>query len=106
MPDPKKLLAELFGSYILLTIGGFAIVSTALGVDGSLVIPLGFGLGFLVALYMFGEVSGGHYNPAVSLAALLDGRVDVVTFATYIRQRRFSSADSQPCTISRITRVI
>ena len=84
MPDPKKLLAELFGSYILLTIGGFAIVSTALGVDGSLVIPLGFGLGFLVALYMFGEVSGGHYNPAVSLAALLDGRVDVVTFATYI----------------------
>ena len=25
MPDIKKLLAELFGSYILLTIGGFAI---------------------------------------------------------------------------------
>lgn len=84
MTDTKKLLAELFGSYILLTIGGFAIVSTALGVDGSLVIPLGFGLGLLIGLYMFGEVSGGHYNPAVSLAALLDGRIDVVTFATYV----------------------
>jgi len=82
--DYKKLLAELFGSYILLTIGGFAIVSTALGVDGSLVIPLGFGLGLLIALYMFGEVSGGHYNPAVSLAALLDARIDVLTFGTYI----------------------
>jgi aquaporin Z len=84
MPDIKKLLAELFGSYILLTIGGFAIVSTALGVDGSLVIPLGFGLGLLIGLYMFGEVSGGHYNPAVSLGALLDGRIGVATFAGYI----------------------
>jgi glycerol uptake facilitator-like aquaporin len=77
MPDIKKLLAELFGAYILLTIGGFAIVSTALGVDGSLVIPLGFGLGLLIGLYMFGEVSGGHYNPAVSVAALLDARIGV-----------------------------
>ncbi|MCL1601931.1 MAG: aquaporin [Actinomycetia bacterium] len=84
MEDIKKLLAELFGSYVLLAIGGFAIVSTALGAERSFVIPLGFGLGLLVALYMFGEVSGGHYNPAVSLAALLDGRVGVATFATYV----------------------
>jgi MIP family channel proteins len=84
VPDYRKLIAELLGSYILLTIGGFAIVSTALGVDGSLVIPLGFGLGLLIGLYMFGEVSGGHYNPAVSLAALLDARIDVLTFASYI----------------------
>ncbi len=84
MADTKKLLAELFGSYILLTIGGFAIVSTALGIDGSIVIPLGFGLGLMIGLYMFGEVSGGHYNPAVSLGALLDGRIDVVTFGSYV----------------------
>jgi aquaporin Z len=84
MPDIKKLLAELFGSYILLTIGGFAIVSTALGVDGSLVIPLGFGLGLLIGLYMFGEVSGGYYNPAVTLGGLLDGRMGVATFTGYI----------------------
>lgn len=84
MPDIKKLLAEIFGSYILLTIGGFAIVSTALGVDGSVVIPLGFGLGLMIGLYMFGEVSGGHYNPAVSLGALLDGRINVATFGSYL----------------------
>ncbi len=84
MEDTKKLLAELLGSYILLTMGGFAIVSTALGIDGSLVIPLGFGLGLMVGLYMFGEVSGGHYNPAVSLGALLDGRIGVVTFGAYV----------------------
>lgn len=84
MPDTKKLLAEIFGSYILLTIGGFAIVSTALGIDGSVVIPLGFGLGLMIGLYMFGEVSGGHYNPAVSLGALLDGRINLVTFGSYL----------------------
>jgi len=84
MDDAKKLLAELLGSYILLTIGGFAIVSTALGVDGSVVVPLGFGLGLMVGLYMFGEVSGGHYNPAVSLGALLDRRIDIVTFGSYV----------------------
>ena len=84
MNDAKKLLAELLGSYILLTIGGFAIVSTALGVDGSVVVPLGFGLGLMVGLYMFGEVSGGHYNPAVSLGALLDRRIDIVTFGSYV----------------------
>jgi aquaporin Z len=84
MADAKKLLAEMFGAYILLTIGGFAIVSTALGIDGSVVIPLGFGLGLMIGLYMFGEVSGGHYNPAVSLGALLDRRIDVITFGSYI----------------------
>jgi aquaporin Z len=84
VPDYRKLLAELLGSYILLTIGGFAIVSSALGIDGSVVIPLGFGLGLLIGLYMFGEVSGGHYNPAVSLAALLDARIDVLTFGAYV----------------------
>ena len=84
MPDYKKLLAELLGSYVLLTIGGFAIVSTAAGIHASLAIPLGFGLGLLVALYMFGEVSGGHYNPVVSLAVLLDARINVMTFGTYI----------------------
>lgn len=84
MPDTKKLLAELFGSFILLSLGGFAVASTATGVDGSVVIPLGFGLGLMVGLYYFGEISGGHYNPAVSLAALLDKRIDIMTFVGYV----------------------
>ena len=38
-------------------------------------IALGFGLALLVGLYAFGEVSGGHFNPAVSLAMFLDRRL-------------------------------
>ncbi|MEN8040729.1 MAG: aquaporin, partial [Actinomycetota bacterium] len=46
-------------------------------------ISFAFGLALLAALYAFGETSGGHFNPAVSLAMLLDGRVDVGTAIQY-----------------------
>ncbi|MEN8041975.1 MAG: aquaporin, partial [Actinomycetota bacterium] len=84
MTDVRRFLAELFGSFILLALGGFAVASTATGVDGSIVVPLGFGLGLIVGLYYFGEISGGHYNPAVSLAALLDRRIGPKTFVIYL----------------------
>ena len=83
----RSLIAEFLGAYALVFIGCLAVISagTDLGVPvGLVVIALGFGLGLLVALFAFGEVSGGHFNPAVSLAALLDGRIDPATFVQYI----------------------
>jgi len=87
----RKLVAELLGTYVLLMIGGFAIfaANVAPGESGQqgtplLLIALGFGLALLVGLYAFGEVSGGHYNPAVSLAMLIDGRIDLSTFIMYV----------------------
>ncbi len=77
----RRLLAELLGAFFLLFIGGLAILSSG----GSLVvIAFGFGLALLAGLYAFGEISGGHYNPAVSLGALLDNRLDVATFVQYV----------------------
>jgi aquaporin Z len=91
MPDyPRRLVAEFLGSFGLLFIGGLAILTAvrtgegSLGSGGLVVIALGFGLALLASLYAFGEVSGGHYNPAVSLGALLDGRIDLVTFGLYL----------------------
>jgi aquaporin Z len=72
-----KLLAELLGTYVLVLVGATAILA-ATGSEGSakyLAIGLGFGLALLAGLYAFGEVSGGHFNPAVSLAMLIDGRM-------------------------------
>jgi len=87
----RKLVAELLGSYVLLLIGGFAIFAAniapgASGPQGTplLLIAFGFGLALLVGLYAFGEVSGGHYNPAVSLAMLIDRRIDTSTFIMYV----------------------
>ncbi|MGI9642229.1 MAG: aquaporin, partial [Acidimicrobiia bacterium] len=87
----RRILAEFLGSYVLLGFGGFAIFSAnvapgANGVQGTplLLIAFGFGFALLAGLYAFGEVSGGHYNPAVSLGALIDGRIDVSTFIGYV----------------------
>lgn len=80
----RKLVAELLGTFVLLTVGGFAILNAR--IDGGtqlLVIAFGFGLALLIGLYAFGEVSGGHFNPAVSLGALIDNRIDLSTFVMY-----------------------
>lgn len=81
----RKLLAELLGAYVLVLVGGTAILA-ATGTEGSariMAIALGFGLALLAGLYAFGEISGGHYNPAVSLAMALDGRMGVALMIQY-----------------------
>ena len=48
-----------------------------------LVAPFAFGLALLAGLYAFGEVSGGHFNPAVSLGLFLDRRLTVTDLFGY-----------------------
>src|SRR6185312_13219065 len=43
---------------------------------GFLGVALAFGLTVLTGVYAFGTVSGGHFNPAVTLGAALAGRVE------------------------------
>jgi aquaporin Z len=78
MGKTQKYLAEALGTFTLVVVGSFAIVSAgefpAQGA-GLVSIALGFGLALLAGLYAFGEVSGGHFNPAVSLAMFLDRRL-------------------------------
>jgi aquaporin Z len=84
--DTKKLLAELLGTFTFFTIGLMAILSTKAFPGGPdlLIIAFGFGLGLFVAIQAFGAISGGHYNPAVTVAAVLDGRLDPMTGVGYI----------------------
>ena len=70
----QKYLAEAFGTFTLVFVGSVAILAVVGG--GALVtIAFGFGLALLAGLYAFGEVSGGHFNPIVSLAMALDRRL-------------------------------
>jgi len=78
----RTWIAEILGTFILVFGGGLAILSV--GGGDVVAIAFGFGLSLLIALYAFGEISGGHFNPAVSLAALLDGRISVETFIQYV----------------------
>ncbi len=71
----NKYLAEVVGTFILVFMGSMAVLATQ-ATNGPLmvVVPLGFGLGLLAAIYAVGHVSGGHFNPAVTLAMWLDKR--------------------------------
>ena len=83
--DTRKLLAEAIGTFILVGVGSLAIISTV-ATDGPIlaIIPFGFGLGLLAAIAITGHISGGHYNPAVTLAAFLDRRIDVTSAVGYV----------------------
>ncbi len=77
----NKYLAELLGAFVLIGVGSMAILSSG----GSIVaIAFGFGVALLIALYMFGSVSGGHYNPAVTLAQLIRGEISAADAGGYI----------------------
>jgi len=83
--DARKYLAELVGTFILVVIGSMTIVAAgAMGTPIQVVVPFGFGLGLLAAIQSAGYVSGGHFNPAVTIGALLDRRIDVMNAVGYI----------------------
>jgi aquaporin Z len=75
--DMRRYGAEFLGTFVLVFIGTSTVVAglrTTAPVT-LLVAAFGFGFALLAALYAFGEVSGGHFNPAVSLAFWLDKRL-------------------------------
>lgn len=77
----NKYLAELVGTFILVVIGSMTILSA--GQLGLVMVPFGFGLALLAAIYAVGHVSGGHFNPAVTLAMYLDRRTDLTDLIGY-----------------------
>ncbi|HVK26887.1 MAG TPA: MIP family channel protein [Nocardioides sp.] len=68
----QKLLAEFLGTFVLVFIGCGAAVTTGADVAAT---GLAFGIAIVVMAYSFGRVSGGHFNPAVSVGAALAGRI-------------------------------
>jgi aquaporin Z len=80
----EKYAAELLGTFVLVLIGTFAVVAAGMMQAPVLIVAaLAFGLALLAGLYAFAEVSGGHYNPAVSLAMFLDKRLPGTELAAY-----------------------
>jgi MIP family channel proteins len=80
----RNYLAELLGTFTLVFIGSLSILA-AVATDAPVVITIafGFGLALLAGLYAFAELSGGHFNPAVSLAMFLNGRLDLPNLIGY-----------------------
>ncbi|MBI3822442.1 MAG: aquaporin [Planctomycetes bacterium] len=73
-----KYLTEFIGTFFLVLTIGLAIAKA-----GAMA-PLAIGASLMVMVYMGGHVSGAHYNPAVSLAALIRGALSVQDFIIYV----------------------
>jgi aquaporin Z len=84
--DTRKYLAELVGTFVFMATGYLSVAAFgAAGMDsGLLVVPFAFGLGLLAAVFAFGHISGGHFNPAVTVGMVLDGRTTPVDAVGYI----------------------
>lgn len=72
----NKYLAEFLGTFILVFVGSMGILSVggATGAAEIVAIGLAFGLALLAGIWAVGHISGAHFNPAVTLAMLIDGR--------------------------------
>jgi MIP family channel proteins len=68
----QKFAAEVLGTFVLVFFG----VGAALMSGGDYITTgLSFGLTVVVMAYAVGRISGGHFNPAVTLGAVLGGRL-------------------------------
>jgi aquaporin Z len=77
----------LLGTFMFMMVGYMSVVAFHLAVDGAaglLVVPFSFGFGLLAAIFAFGHISGGHFNPAVTVGVVLDRRLPAVDGAFYV----------------------
>ena len=83
----KKLFAEFFGTYWLV-FGGCGSALFAAGYPGLGIgfagVSLAFGLTVLTMAYAVGHISGGHFNPAVSVGLWAGGRFSAKDLLPYI----------------------
>jgi len=75
-----RYLVELIGTFFLVCTVGCTVIAPAAGT----IAPLAIGTALMVMVYAGGHVSGGHYNPAVTLAVALRGRCDWKDVPAYV----------------------
>src|SRR5215831_11002195 len=75
----NKYIAEFIGTFFLvLTIG-----CTVIGAGTRVIAPLAIGAALMVMVFAGGHISGGHYNPAVTLGILIRGKIQAADVVPY-----------------------
>uniref|UniRef100_A0A3Q3X4C6 Aquaporin 9b n=1 Tax=Mola mola TaxID=94237 RepID=A0A3Q3X4C6_MOLML len=83
----KEFLAEFLGTFVLVLFGCGSVAQTVLSrntLGEPLTVHIGFSVGLMMAAYVAGGVSGGHVNPAVSLAMVILGKLKIWKFPFYV----------------------
>ncbi|HXF62794.1 MAG TPA: aquaporin [Caldilineaceae bacterium] len=75
-----KYIVEFIGTFFLVFTVGMTVIA-----PGELTLaPVAIGSALMVMVYAGGHLSGGHYNPAVTLAVLIRGKTTVTDAVIYI----------------------
>jgi aquaporin Z len=74
----KCYLTEFIGTFFLVLTIGLTVPA------GSQFAPIAIGSALMIMVYMGGHVSGGHYNPAVTLAVWMRGKLAAKAVAPYM----------------------
>lgn len=76
----KKLLVEFIGTFFFVLTIGLSVISP----EPQVLAPLVIGSALMVMIYAGGHISGGHYNPAVTLAVTMRGRCTTAEAPLYM----------------------
>jgi aquaporin Z len=76
----KKYIVELIGTFFLVLTVGCTVIAGGSGI----LPPLAIGSALMVMIFAGGHISGGHYNPAVTLGVWVRGRVVAKDVAPYL----------------------
>lgn len=80
----EKLTAEFVGALALIFIGAGSVVASLLGASNLVGVALAHGLVIAVMVSAVGHVSGGHFNPAVTIAAWITQKIKASDAVGYI----------------------
>jgi aquaporin Z len=75
----RKLIVEAIGTFFLVLTIGMVVIEPGAGN----LAPLAIGSVLMVMIYAGGHISGGHYNPAVTLGVMLRGKASGADLAGY-----------------------
>lgn len=73
----RNYVTEFIGTFFLVLTIGLSVL------NGSQFAPLAIGASLMIMVYMGGHISGGHYNPAVTLAVFMRGKLDASQVIPY-----------------------
>ena len=74
----RKYVTEFVGTFFLVLSIGLSVIG------GAALAPIAIGGTLMIMVFMGGHISGAHYNPAVSLAILIRGKMTTNDFVAYV----------------------
>ena len=89
-PLDRKLAVEFIGMFLFVFTVGMATESA--NKSGAILAPLAIGSVLMVIVFAGGHVSGGHYNPAVSTAVWLRGKIKANEYVAYMATQFVAAA--------------